>query len=155
VMRKYHAGFGREGACFLPDAIRAWQRTLTSAEERPRAGVRGRDHSAARSSHPRQAVRQARGQLQLELHLHVRPVQQPADGREALHARLRQDEEGPGPDLPGADRVGPGPQLAAPREDEACLPLFRLADIIDSYLNIFFGPLRRCPSPLHCALSTS
>ena len=30
MMRKYHAGFGREGACFLPEAIRAWQRTLTS-----------------------------------------------------------------------------------------------------------------------------
>ena len=32
MMRKYHAGFGREGACFLPEAIRAWQRTLTSAK---------------------------------------------------------------------------------------------------------------------------
>jgi hypothetical protein len=30
VMRKYHAGFGREGACFLLEAIPAWQRTLTS-----------------------------------------------------------------------------------------------------------------------------
>ncbi len=32
MMRKYHAGFGREGACFLPEAIWAWQRTLTSEE---------------------------------------------------------------------------------------------------------------------------
>jgi len=38
-MRKYHAGFGREGVCFLPEAIRAWQHALTSDGE----GVRVQD----------------------------------------------------------------------------------------------------------------
>jgi hypothetical protein len=40
-------------------------------------------------------------------YISVYAVQQPPDGRKALHARPRQDEEGPGPDLPGADGVVP------------------------------------------------
>ena len=39
MMRKYHAGFGREGACFLPEAIRAWQRTLTSGQDEEDPGA--------------------------------------------------------------------------------------------------------------------
>ena len=64
------------------------------AQERPRAGAGGRDHSAARGSHPRQALRQARGQLQLELHRQLRPVQQPPEGRKALHARPQRVTKG-------------------------------------------------------------
>jgi len=47
VTRKCHAGFGSEGACFLPEAIRAWQRTLTSVnlvEQVMRPGIE--EHSA-------------------------------------------------------------------------------------------------------------
>jgi hypothetical protein len=69
VMGNYHAGFGREGACFLPDFI-------------------------------------GRGGALLP-QLHVRPVQQPPDGREAVHARPGQDEEGPRADLPGSCSVEP------------------------------------------------
>jgi len=41
-MGNYHAGFGREGACFLPEATWAWQRTLTSGsnQESPRPDLR-------------------------------------------------------------------------------------------------------------------
>ena len=56
---------------------------------------------------------QARGRLQLELHLDVRPVQQPPDGRKALHARPGPDEEGPGADLCGSRR--PARDLARAR----------------------------------------
>jgi hypothetical protein len=39
VMRKYHAGFGREGACFPPDFFWAWRRTLTSGDSEGRVHI--------------------------------------------------------------------------------------------------------------------